>query len=545
MSKAVEFQRNETGVESTQRELLNKTLQDNANCAYGRFHQFASIDGALEYAALPYMTFDNVTGVENYWASSENFSSGRLIARFITSGSTSAPKKIPVTTNLVREKAAAFAVFWDSVYAAHPALKTGNFIANFGDTGVSHRSPEGILEVAETTFWNQRMQGFQTASRWPLGKHLSVIESADQRYYAAVRLALQGPLHCMMSLNPSTLLRFCRVLEEHQDDLSRGLADGVWGLPVLDANAGLPGELSAAIRRDSNKANIVDALPAGSEGFFQLKGIWPELELIICWQSDLVEPFLRLLRRYAEGINFRDYITQSSECIMAIPVSDNHSGGLLAYTSHYFEFISEEDTEKPHPDAVPAWELEAGRKYELVVTTGGGLYRYRTSDCILVDGFNGGIPHLRFQYRLGRTSSITGEKLTELQVLAALESQQDDTAIDLSRVTVFPHTGEQPRYAVLVPAGLFPDGWGRTEFKTWARSFDRALGQTNGEYKDKRASLRLGEPTVVSVSDTDYETLQDSFRASHIGDEQFKPGVLRKDHDLDATLSSARDLCAD
>lgn len=529
-------------LERVQCSRLDDLLTSNVRCAYGVVHGFESINSAADYKKLPFMKYDDVAGIEDYWTNPENFSSARLIAYFVTSGSTAEPKKIPVTSNLVREKIAAFSVFWESVYAAHPALKSGNFIANFADSGTSKRSPSGVLEIAETTFWNQRMQGFQSASRWPLGKHLSAITSADLRYYAGVRLALQGPLHCMMSLNPSTLARFCRVLDEQNAELASGLRDGTWGSVELDNNSDLPQSLLDAVRKDAECANKVARLSHGQEGHFQLKDLWPELELIICWQSDLVEPYLRLLRRHADGIDFRDYITQASECMMAIPVDDNSSGGLLAFTSHYFEFIPESNVDDPHPEALPAWEIEAGEKYEVVVSTGGGLYRYRTSDCVLVNNIDSGVPHLSFQYRVGRTSSITGEKLTEQQVLSALSAMLVEESIDLSRVVVYPRTGEQPHYAILTSEEQFPSEWSIDDFCSWSRIFDAALGDANGEYRDKRDSERLGRPIVITVSDIDYQELQNSFRAAHVGDEQFKPGVLRREHDLDAGLSSARNL---
>ncbi|MEL6869568.1 MAG: GH3 auxin-responsive promoter family protein, partial [Pseudomonadota bacterium] len=194
-----------------QQTALLALLQAQQTCRYGQFHDFASIHDSKDYARLPLMTYDDVAGVEDYWRDRDNFTTDRIAAYFLTSGSSAAPKKIPVTSTLIRQKARAFAAFWEHVYADHPALKEGKFIANFGDSGHSQRNADNIPELSETTFWNQRMQGFQAKDRWPIPRQLTAISNAEHRYYAAARLALQGPLHCLMSLNPSTLVKFCEV----------------------------------------------------------------------------------------------------------------------------------------------------------------------------------------------------------------------------------------------------------------------------------------------------------------------------------------------
>ena len=395
-------------LKSVQERILTDTLVANAGCKYGKHHGFDKISGIGDYRRIPLIDYQRLDhAFPDIWNRVSDLSGDRLLAYFLTSGSTAKPKKIPVTTRLVREKARAFSVFWDSIYTAHPLLMTGNFLANFADSGKTERDENGIQMLSETTFWNQRMQGFQDPDRWPAGRHLAKIESAERRYYAAARLALQAPLHCMMSLNPSTLVRFCQVIGQRAGELIRGLKNGTWGLSPADIDGVIPDIVGDRLKVDKEAAARLEGETKQGQSHFQLKKLWPELELIICWQSTLVEPYLRQLDAYSSGIDRRDYITQASECMMAIPLEDNSSGGLLAFTSHFFEFIPEEDAECEQPETVLAWELEQGNRYEVVVTTGGGLYRYRTGDCVTVDGFVGQIPRISFQYRLAIFSSST------------------------------------------------------------------------------------------------------------------------------------------
>ena len=491
------------------------------------------------------MQYDSVAGFDaSYWQDSANFTTERLLAYFLTSGSSTEPKRIPVTSRLVRQKSAAFSVYWAAIYRDHPGLRRGNFIANFGDSGHFTRNADKVLETSETTFWNQRMQGFQDASRWPLGRHLTAVADSELRYYAAARLALQGQLHCLMSLNPSTVVKFCAVLGDHADALSRGLTEGTWGHPELDGDTALPAKLVDRLRGNAEAAARVAAIEGRGAAAWQLRDLWPELELIIAWQSELVEPYLRLLRRHAEGVAFRDYITQSSECIIAIPVQDACSGGLLAYKSHFFEFIPEGEAENEHPAVRRAWELERDQRYEVVVTTGGGLYRYRTADCVQVDGFTGSIPQLSFQYRLGKTSSITGEKLTEQQVLAALKASESESPFERSEVLIYPRTGEQPHYAVLIAEDSLREPEDTQALRSWLDSVETALARGNGEYRDKRSSLRLGPLEAIVLSDRGFRAVHRKLRAAHVGDDQYKPGVLRRERDLDEGIEPLREVRA-
>ncbi len=534
-----------TSLAKTQADYLEKLLARNAQTVFGRRHGFSDVVAGEAYATVPFMRYDEVAGFEDgsYWPDASNYTTDRVSAWFLTSGSSSTPKRIPVTSSLVREKAGAFSLFWDAIYADHPELRTGKFIANFGDSGHSARDSNNVLEVSETTFWNQRMQGFQASDRWPIPRQITAIESPEWRYYAAARLALQGELHAMMGLNPSTLLKFCEVLTTHGDALAAGLKHGNWGVAALD-DASLPEKLTSRLTTSPEVASRLIAAISTS-GKTQLPDIWPTLELIICWQSALVGPYLNLLREHSGGVAYRDYITQSSECIMAIPMVDNDCGGLLAYQTHYYEFIPESEAEATHPRTLGAHELEQDGRYELVVTTGGGLYRYRTADCMQVVGFENGIPHLSFQYRLGRTSSITGEKLTEAQVLDALRTMTGPSAFHRQDVIVHPRTGERPHYALLSAASNITAGTSDADLGVLANAFHDALCAANGEYADKCASLRLGKPSVVVVTDEDIAALHRKLRASHVGDDQYKPGVLRREHDLDASMTVVREAHAD
>jgi hypothetical protein len=94
----------------------------------------------------------------------------------------------------------------------------------------------------------------------------------------------------------------------------------------------------------------------------------------------------------------------ATEAVVTIPWRDSH---VLAVGSHFFEFLDEGG------DPRLAHELERGRVYEVVVTNGGGLWRYRLGDLVECTGHLGNTPTLRFLGRAGNVSDLRGEKLSE------------------------------------------------------------------------------------------------------------------------------------
>jgi hypothetical protein len=103
----------------------------------------------------------------------------------------------------------------------------------------------------------------------------------------------------------------------------------------------------------------------------------------------------------------------ATEAVITVPIG---SAFPLAVTSHFFEFIDE------HGDVRGAEALERGGRYEVVVTNGAGLWRYRMSDVVECTGHLRATPSLCFVGRAGRVSDLRGEKLSEPFVSEALRT---------------------------------------------------------------------------------------------------------------------------
>jgi hypothetical protein len=112
----------------------------------------------------------------------------------------------------------------------------------------------------------------------------------------------------------------------------------------------------------------------------------------------------------------------ATEGFVSLPLV-GREGAALAIRSHFFEFIPTPGPQHPTSDLPPrlAHELEPGVQYSVVITTGGGLYRYQLHDIVEVAGHLGDCPLLRFVGKEDYFSDWFGEKLNESHVRQAMD----------------------------------------------------------------------------------------------------------------------------
>jgi hypothetical protein len=151
--------------------------------------------------------------------------------------------------------------------------------------------------------------------------------------------------------------------------------------------------------------------------------------VVSCWADAQATLPARDLQSRLPHVVIQSKGLLATEAFVSIPFRGLHP---VAIRSHFYEFADERGVAKlPH-------ELQAGESYSVVVTTGGGLWRYQLGDLLEVDGFVERTPSLRFLGRGANVSDCCGEKLAEGFVTRAIE-----TACAVG--------GLVPRFAMLAP----------------------------------------------------------------------------------------------
>ena len=165
---------------------------------------------------------------------------------------------------------------------------------------------------------------------------------------------------------------------------------------------------------------------------------------------------------------------------MTIPLSDGTPAGVLDVTSHYFEFIPEEEMESPQPTVFAAHELREGRNYYILPTTAFGLYRYDIRDVVRVAGFHNQTPLIEFLSKGAYFSSVTGEKLSEYHVTQSMARALRDLDLTLTSYSLAPcWDDEQPYYGLFMERGDLADAEAGGRL---AERLDALLKECNIEY---------------------------------------------------------------
>lgn len=171
-----------------------------------------------------------------------------------------------------------------------------------------------------------------------------------------------------------------------------------------------------------------------------------------------------------------------------------------------------------------AHEVALNTDYELVVTTLGGLCRYRIGDVVRVVGRHGTAPLVEFRYRRGQLLNLRGEKTSEPQLAAALSATFDGrTLMEYTTVEAIPSRG-LPFYRIFIERAA-----GAPALAAGApATLDAALGRANPIYATWRAKGAIGPCQVFEVAPGSFEALRECRLSEGSSPQQLKVSrVLR------------------
>jgi hypothetical protein len=519
-----------------QQRCLQRIVQANADCEYGRRYRFDDIGTVRDYQRnVPIVTYaDLEPWIARIATGSANVLTCEPVRRFFaTSGSSGVAKTVPVTSSFIAQKSRAFGMYWGSLFRDHPDAAAGKVVGNFSDTSGGGSVPCGLPLTSEGAFWSEVGAATQRRGRSPIPRCVSAITDTDARYYAVARILLEEPVSLLMALNPSTLLVLFRKLNFFSEELVADVERG--GLnPDIRADGDARQHVSDVYRGNPQRAQQLRELLRRSGPPPTAGEIWPSLRLVVSWRSPMQASYLRLLESYLGRVPQRDYLLMASEGIIAIPTEDDTSGGVLATPIHFYEFIAEEDADSPAPPVQLAADLEVGRSYVVLLSTSAGLYRYNIGDVVRVRAMRGRTPVVEFLHRSGATCSLTGEKLTEQQVIEAMSVVSLRHGLAVEGFTLHPASNGFPHYVLLVELSAAA---GPADPSQLLNAFEDELCARNTEYRAKRRSERLGPPELWMAAPGAYEAWRSRRVAAGANDAQIKPIHLTRDPRFSADLA--------
>ena len=493
-ARARQFLRQTRTADQVQRELLMRRLARHADSLFGRDHHFGEIKSPADFRRrVPVAGYDRHEPYIDKVRQGDTgalFGAGTKVLMFaLTSGTTNRPKTIPVTAESLKNYRDGWTIWGIQAFDAHPHMLHCGMMAilQLASDWRESFTPAGIPCGAITGLTAQ-MQNPLVRVTYCMPPSASKIKDVESKYYLALRLSVFRDLGATIAANPSTILAIARLGDREKETLIRDIANG-----TIDPRWQIPDEVREATRiwtRWKRKATArrLEAI-VNRTGRFLPGDYWPNLQFLANWTGGTMGAYLRGYPEYFGDRPVRDIGLIASEGRFTIPIADGTPAGVLDIARHYFEFIPEDQEGKDDPEVVEAADLIEGRRYFLVPTTAGGLYRYMIHDLVRCVGFEGKAPMIEFLNKGAHFSSLTGEKLSEYQVVAAVNAAQKSLGIPLKSFLMLPSWGEPPYYNLLVED---PDVADQATLDRLAAEVEEQLKLVNLEYENKRETLRLG-----------------------------------------------------
>lgn len=519
-----------------QQKVLFAKLKRSQHSEFGKKYDFASMQTIHDFRSrVPIHSYHDLKPyIDRVVAGDETalFNKGEKILMFaLTSGTTESCKYVPVTRCFLKEyKAGSFR--WGYQMAVdHPAMLDNKILAivsPYDEEYTAHGVPCGAISglVAATQKKLARML-------YALPYWVYAIPDQKAKYYTLMRLAVAEPnIGLVTTANPSTLIKIAQFADEYKDDIIRDIRDGTFsfspGIRHKDI-AGLPGHIVRNPARADELQRIVD-----EHGRLYPKYCWKNMPVIATWKGGVLGHYIDILPHYYGNIPIRDLGLIASEGRMSVPFEDTGCSGVLDVESHFFEFIPEEEYEKPEPKTLLCNEVEVGKNYYLLLTTSAGYFRYDIHDLVKVTGFFEDTPCICFLNKGRHISSLTGEKISEHQVMLAIREAMQKVDAHFHYYVVSPCWDDVPFYAVNLENNEEVQGVDLEKFKQW---FDVCLQEHNCEYQAKRQSGRLDIPRVFLIKKGTFDALKYlKFEQAPGRTEQYKHVYLKTDVDYHKNL---------
>jgi sterol desaturase/sphingolipid hydroxylase (fatty acid hydroxylase superfamily) len=475
-----------------QRALLAQIVRENRDTTFGRRHGFAGIGNYGDFAQrVPVSEFEALRPyIEAEIEQGERALTAEAPVRYVrTSGTTGKPKDIPLSGShlaalrRIQRAAVAFQhrtcpeAFSGSILAiVSPAFE--GVLANGKEYGsasgiVAGYTPRAVLE------------------KFVIPAPLLTIADSQLKYLLILRLALARPdVTYLGSANSTTLLALIKLYREHAPALIEDLRRGTF-FRMNDVAADVQSAIRGRLRPHPERAARLAGLQA-SHGA-RLADLFPALRLVVTWTCASAGITVAAVRR---ELSPRTRILElgyiSSEFRGTITLGRRAGSGLPTFDTHFFEFVEREKWDRGQPEFLTLDRLRKGRDYYIIVTTPSGLYRYFINDLVRVTGFLYKTPLLKFLQKGKGVTNITGEKLYEAQVLAAVGAAMAEAGND-ARFVMMLADEEARGYRLYVE----PGGGAKPAAGRLAEVVDRKLQELNVEYQAKRESARLEAPRAA------------------------------------------------
>ncbi|KIJ64579.1 hypothetical protein HYDPIDRAFT_111943 [Hydnomerulius pinastri MD-312] len=326
------------------------------------------------------------------------------------------------------------------------------------DGGVDRQMPVCLMSTGTIRMYNdmavERDPIYQTIripnNSSPLG--VSFIPNYKSFLFMHALFALQEPQVELINTMFSTIFRdFCRIIDDQWETLVQCIDTG--SLPEVEGIDHVKDNLQRFLPPSPERAAELRKIGRAVESPGWFSKIWPGLRTVVAISSGPFATVVPELRHYiGPDVVLQTLGINCSEAFLALAY-DHRDPSLykVVGSDDIIEFLPL-DAPEESKYLTQTWNVVLGKKYEIILTTRDGFWRYRLGDVVEVVGFDprDGQPIIHYLERRNVHIRLANEITTENQLRDALTSTAQSLGV-ISEYCVSPDYREStPRYGFFV-----------------------------------------------------------------------------------------------
>ncbi|HHT21056.1 MAG TPA: GH3 auxin-responsive promoter family protein [Tissierellia bacterium] len=356
-------------------------IRANESSRYGRRYDFHRIHSVADFQRLvPIVGYDDISPWVEQIRQGESKVLTAQPVRLLepTGGSSGRHKWIPYTKELQDQFRRSIEAWLYDIYTSYPGVAGGRSYWLITPPLTNDDAESAVRLGFEDDSAYLGSLGSRVMSQLMVQSRLTPLMSTLDFYRETLRALLEAAdLRLISVWNPSLLLGLLAELAKDPEAVLKLVSP----------------RRRQAIRRAVYRGDLT--------------AVWPQLRLISAWADGSAKMSAEALRERFPEVHFQPKGLLSTEAIVSFPTRESlaHGGMLPAYHSTFLEFRQAQAIYR-------LADIKEGEEYEIILTTGGGFYRYATGDIVRVTGRLRGIGLLRFVGR-AKTVDLAGEKMSE------------------------------------------------------------------------------------------------------------------------------------
>lgn len=395
----------------SQEQVLMDILQTAKDCEYGRKYGFADIHSVEEFREkVPVTEYaDYLEMIERMEMGAEDVLFPGKTAVFLnTSGTTGKSKYIPESEKGGFVKSLVTNVRMMKIAMEYPKIMSPAYKVLAIINSAVYGTTKGGIPVGSAS--GQSTKSGQSSGgmgeKMPLPAPVLSYPNLSSEVMDYLTILYASSYENISALMCNNVAHFNMLMKKFNAGIEQFLGDMREGTISIELPEQLREQLAGTWKANPQRADRLQEI-FDSKGEIKAEDLWPEFDFVGCWMSASVGRTLEEFKYlFPDKTMYFDWGYGASEGKFNVPMVPNQSGGLIAAFGYFFEFLPVGGKQP-----VLLQETRDGEKYELIVTSYSGFYRYNIHDIVRITINDDGSRNMEFVCKSADKIVIDGNTL--------------------------------------------------------------------------------------------------------------------------------------